>query len=140
MTNRSKEKGTKAETDFVKYCNTKQGLPFVERRALNGTRDRGDIAGIIGVVIEIKDAEEKRLPEWKAQTLTEMDNDQAHMCALVVKVFRKPVAMWEAHVPLWMMNIAAGSGSGYAFYKHRQVWIRMNVEDLFHVLRGEGYL
>jgi hypothetical protein len=141
VTNKSKDKGTRAESDFVKYCNQVQGLPYVERRALSGTNDRGDIAGMVGVVIEIKAALKLEIPAWKRETLKERENDQADICALVVKIPRKAVAQWDAHVPLWLLSVnTQGSSNGYSFYHHRQVWVRMTVEDLFHVLRGEGYV
>jgi hypothetical protein len=49
---KSKQKGTMAETAVVQYL--KQFWPNVERRALQGSKDTGDIAGIPNVVIEIK--------------------------------------------------------------------------------------
>jgi len=51
--NRSKARGTTFESAVVAYLHT-QGFPHVERRALAGSKDRGDIAGIGGWTVELK--------------------------------------------------------------------------------------
>jgi hypothetical protein len=50
---KSKQKGTAAETAVVNWLVSK-GRKHVERRSLNGVNDRGDIAGVPGVVLEVK--------------------------------------------------------------------------------------
>jgi Holliday junction resolvase len=52
---KSKDKGTAAEREVVRYLQT--WWPAAERRALSGNKDKGDVAGIPGVCIEIKAAE-----------------------------------------------------------------------------------
>lgn len=48
---RSKAKGTAAwESAICRHLAT-NGFPHAERRTLNGTHDRGDIAGIVGWVL-----------------------------------------------------------------------------------------
>jgi len=47
----ARAKGTAWETAIVGYLRGR-GAPHAERRALNGSNDRGDIAGIPGLVIE----------------------------------------------------------------------------------------
>ena len=49
---RSKAKGTAAETAVVRFLRA-VGFTQAERRTLGGTQDRGDIAGVPGVVIEV---------------------------------------------------------------------------------------
>jgi hypothetical protein len=49
----ARKAGTAWETAIVNTLTT-HGWPHAERRRLNGTRDRGDIAGIPGLVIEAK--------------------------------------------------------------------------------------
>jgi Holliday junction resolvase len=51
--NPSKTKGTAFESAIVRYL-TENGHPHAERRALAGAADRGDIAGLPGVMIEAK--------------------------------------------------------------------------------------
>jgi len=50
----NKARGTRAESAVVAYLRA-AGAVHAERRSLNGAKDRGDVAGIPGVVIEVKD-------------------------------------------------------------------------------------
>ncbi len=72
----SRRKGTRAETGVVEYLRTR-GWRYAERRALNGAKDRGDIAGIPGVVIEVKNASRLELAEWVKEARVEALNDKA---------------------------------------------------------------
>lgn len=74
MTNRSKQKGTSWESAIVAYL-TELGWPHVERRTLNGAKDRGDIAGIPGIVIEAKSVKTITLGAFVDEANTEADND-----------------------------------------------------------------
>ncbi len=56
---KSKQKGTAAETAVVKYLKA-NGFPKAERRALQGSLDKGDISGIDDVVLEVKDHKKMR--------------------------------------------------------------------------------
>jgi Holliday junction resolvase len=81
----SKAKGTAAETAVVRFLQA-NGYPHAERRALAGAKDRGDIAGIPGVVVEVKAARRFELAAWMDETLVEamtVGADQVPM--LVVK-------------------------------------------------------
>lgn len=77
----SKRKGTAAETAVVGYLRA-TGFPHAERRALNGASDRGDIAGIPGVVIEVKNTARIELAAHLDEALAERDNDGAEIAAL----------------------------------------------------------
>ena len=59
----SKAKGTAAETAVVRFLQA-NGYPHAERRALAGAQDRGDVAGIPGLVIEVKDCKRMELAQW----------------------------------------------------------------------------
>jgi hypothetical protein len=71
-----RSKGTHAESAVVGYLVT-HGFPEAERRALNGTKDRGDIAGIPGVVIEVKAHATFELASWLDEALREGANANA---------------------------------------------------------------
>ncbi len=75
---RSKAKGTAAETAVVRFLRA-FGFTQAERRTLGGTQDRGDIAGVPGVVIEVKNCARQELPAWVAEAERERDNDQADL-------------------------------------------------------------
>jgi hypothetical protein len=68
--NASKAKGTAAETAVVRFLRA-NGYPHAERRALAGAQDRGDVAGIPGLMIEVKNEARLRLAEWLDEALTE---------------------------------------------------------------------
>jgi Holliday junction resolvase len=66
----AKTKGTAAETAVIMYLRD-HGFPDAERRALNGTQDRGDVAGVAGVCIEVKNQREFDLAQWLDEALRE---------------------------------------------------------------------
>lgn len=78
---RSKQKGTAWETAIVRYL-TEHGFPHTERRALTGSQDRGDIAGVPGWVLEAKNCGRDALGGWIDEALTEQANDGADYCAV----------------------------------------------------------
>ena len=101
---RSKQKGTLAETAVVNYL--RQFWPSVERRALSGAKDKGDVAGIPNVVIEIKNHASYKLTEWIKETEVERNNAQASVGILVIKpkgIGVSQVNKWYAVVPLETM-------------------------------------
>jgi hypothetical protein len=76
--NRSKIKGTSAETAVVNYMRG-EGFPHVERRALAGNSDRGDLAGVPGLVVEIKNCAKTELAAWVDEARIEQTNDRADL-------------------------------------------------------------
>lgn len=74
--NRSKQKGTAAETAVVNFYRSKY-WPNAERRTLSGANDRGDVAGVIGIVTEVKDCKEMNLSGWLKEAERERLNDNA---------------------------------------------------------------
>ena len=81
---RNKAKGTSAETAVVNYLN-EHGFAAAERRALAGAFDKGDIAGIRAVCIEVKAAKTYSIPAWLRETFIEKKNAKAEVAFLVVK-------------------------------------------------------
>lgn len=109
---RSKEKGTAWESTIVDFLRG-AGWPYAERRATNGVNDRGDIAGLPGVVIEAKNEARMDLSGWLREAETERVNDGADVGVVWAK--RKGVA---------------GAGQAY---------VVMTGEMLVHLLRSAGY-
>jgi len=66
----AKAKGTAAETAVVRFLQA-NGYPHAERRALAGFLDRGDVAGIPGLVIEVKTAARMELAQWVTEAKLE---------------------------------------------------------------------
>ena len=73
--NAAKAKGSGAERDVVKYLKT--WFPYADRRLAGATLDKGDISGIPGVTIEIKNHNKMDISGWLGELETEMANDKA---------------------------------------------------------------
>jgi hypothetical protein len=74
----AKKKGTAAESAVVAFLRA-AGFAQAERRTLNGAKDRGDIAGLPGIVIEVKNCARQELGAWVAEAEHERDNDHANL-------------------------------------------------------------
>ena len=81
MGSRQKAKGTRFESSVVRYMREALGDDRIERRALHGTQDMGDIYGIRAhgwdVIAECKSHKEVTpalVAEWREQTLREREN------------------------------------------------------------------
>lgn len=102
MTNPSKAKGTAWESRVVEHL---RGLhPAAERRAMHGTNDRGDVAGIPGWALEAKAHRSLRLAEWVDQAEKEAANAGVTRFAVVFPRRGKPTAQGYAVVPLWLLS------------------------------------
>lgn len=117
---KSRATGTQAETAVVRYL--QQWWPAAERRALSGNKDKGDVAGIPSVCIEIKAAKTQLIGPWQRETLTEKANAGATRCLLVVKRPYKGVSQWDAYCPtgqlgFWPEDLARGAVD----------WVRMDL-------------
>lgn len=97
--NRSKAKGTSAESAVVQYLQA-MGFTQAERRTLNGAYDRGDIAGIPGVVIEVKNCARQELASWVGEAERERDNDRASLGVVWHKLRGK------AHPSKWFVTMS----------------------------------
>lgn len=84
MSNPSKTKGTAAETAVVGYLR-QRGWIHAERRALQGNLDKGDIAGVVGVCLEVKACKQIDLAGWLKEALLEQANAQASVGAVIAK-------------------------------------------------------
>ena len=67
------KKGPLAEKQVVEFLRA-AGFPAAERRVQGGARDRGDVAGITAVVIEVKNQAKLTLAEWLDEANEEADN------------------------------------------------------------------
>lgn len=76
MSNPQKAKGSGAERAVVDHLRA-NGFPHAERRLAGSSKDRGDIAGVPGVVIEVKNCERTALAAWLAEAAVEQANDGA---------------------------------------------------------------
>jgi hypothetical protein len=70
---RERQRGTAWESEIVRYLQA-EGFPYAERRALSGARDKGDLTGLPGVVVEAKNESRTDLSGWLNEAHTERDN------------------------------------------------------------------
>jgi hypothetical protein len=70
----AKKAGTSWESEIVRAL-VANGWPHAERRRLAGSKDRGDIAGVAGVVIEAKNTARLDLASAVDEARTEALND-----------------------------------------------------------------
>lgn len=86
---RQKQKGTAFESAIVEYLQNQLCDETIERRALNGTCDRGDISGVTfgghRMTLECKNENRMRLAEYMREAETEATNDNAHYYAVIHK-------------------------------------------------------
>jgi hypothetical protein len=98
---KSKQKGTLAETAVAEYL--KQTFPKVERRALAGVNDKGDISNVPFSVVEVKNQRSYKIHEWMKETELERLNALEELGILVIKpngIGVSKVKDWWAVVPL----------------------------------------
>lgn len=72
----NKSKGSAWERSIVEYLRG-SAWPHAERRLAGSAKDRGDIAGIPGVVIEAKNTARTELAAWVAEAEVERLHDGA---------------------------------------------------------------
>jgi Holliday junction resolvase len=122
----SKKKGTAAEREVVNYL--KKWWPAAERRALSGNKDKGDVAGIPGVVVEVKAASRLELAKWQRETLAERRNAAADLCVLVVKRPYKAAPQWDAYLPVRQFSDD--------FFEGMTSWVRVDLQVAVGLLRS----
>lgn len=134
MSTKSKAKGTGAERDVVKYLRS-AGWTGAERRALSGNKDRGDIAGIPGVCIEVKAQARPEISKWARELDVEMVNAEADFGFLVVKRAYKPVSRWDVYMtPAQAVGVlAAQLGPG------EDRWVSMDLRLALGIMRAAGF-
>lgn len=108
---RPRKKGTAWETAIVSYLRA-HGAPHAERRALGGARDRGDIAGLPGIVIEAKAATRVDLAGWLAEAEAERCNDHADIAIVWAKRVGKtsPDHGYIVTTPASLLRLLAAAG------------------------------
>lgn len=95
----AKDRGTRWESAIVDWLRA-NGAPHAERRAANGNRDRGDIAGLPGVVIEAKNEKAMALAAWLAEAETGRRNDNHAPVAVVWHKRRGKASPGDAYVTM----------------------------------------
>lgn len=105
MSSPSKRRGTAVEVKVRDYMRFALGQPGIDRQPLRGTRDQGDLAGLVvhgfSAIVEVKADRDMRpsdLAEYRRQTLAERENAGADMGVLVTWRYQHGAAEAVAHV------------------------------------------
>lgn len=104
MSSPSKQKGSAHERAVVEYLISK-GWKHAERRIAGDVKDRGDIAGVPGVVFECKNEKRIDLAQYMKELEVEVANDKADVgVAVVKKRGTTNVADHYAVMPVYMLT------------------------------------
>lgn len=96
---KQRQKGTRGENEIVDFLR-RAGFPNVERKALHGTRDEGDLTGIPSWAISVKNCREHRLGEWLDELRVQMIHAKALFGVVIFKRRGKSAAGAFALVPM----------------------------------------
>ena len=92
--NKSKEAGTAYEESVRRFISVALGQPGIERRALHGVNDMGDIFGIdvhgFECIAECKSVRRPDIDAYRAETLSERDAAGADIGILVCAGYSAP--------------------------------------------------
>lgn len=140
MTNKSKSIGTRFETQCARWLTERLGYQ-VERRALHGNRDVGDLAWLVGGggargIVEckaVKAVAASNVSEWRRQTVAERENAGARFAWLAIKTANVGMQRFErTRVDVQMRDLAAmGCFLGKAGGNH---WVSMDLETACSLL------
>lgn len=140
MTNKSKSIGTRFETQCARWLTERLGYT-VERRALHGNRDVGDLAWLVGGggargIVEckaVKAITAANVSEWRRQTIAERDNAGADFAWLVIKTANVGAQRFErTRVDVQLRDLAAmGCFLGKQNDNH---WVSMDLETACSLL------
>lgn len=150
MANPSKAKGTAFETNVVRYLQTALDDERIERRALHGAADRGDVYGIrahgLEGIAECKDYKrygDADVREWERQTLTERDNAEAGFALLVIhrpgksaKAGSKSFGQNLVRLTVADLKRIGGSPTDGPFEDEEYIWCAITLEDAVALMLG----
>lgn len=94
------KKGSAAEVAVRDYLRA-NGFPYAERLATEGSKDRGDISGLPGVVVEVKACKTMDLGGWMKELDVEMLNAGVSTGLIIHKRrLTTDVGEWFATMPV----------------------------------------
>lgn len=142
--NKPKSIGTKFETAVCRYMQGALQDLRIERRALHGNKDMGDLFGIyahgntgIAECKAVKQYGDKLLSEWKEQAIDERENADADFALLVVKQPYKNVSQSLVFVTIRdLTSICIGIAPASTCGLYDDVWISMTLETACWLMRG----
>lgn len=151
MTNRPKKKGTAFETKCVDFLRERLDDDRIERRALHGSLDMGDLYGIwahgLAGIAECKDYaswSDADLEHWQDETLRERGNADADFALLIVHRTGCGAKRFHLnHVWLTLGDFLRIDGhkdfsDQYNVDLRDDVWVCITLEDACRCMEGRG--
>lgn len=147
VVNKSKAKGTKYETKFVRYLRDGLEDERPERLALHGAQDHGDVGHIfchgfegIAECKSHKQVTPKLVAEWREQTIAERENADADFALLVVDVYGSSMGQSQVHVTIRdLARICLGmrvATTPKLSELYDNSWVVMTLDDAIYLMRG----
>lgn len=135
----SRNRGARAERAVVTWLRA-NGHPDARRHHGADGRAPGDIMGVPGVTIEVKDVAADRWTAWRAQLLDE--TPAGHVPILVRRVRGcGDVGQWDAEMPWWnwwILTRRTGPTTRIDCRRTEQTWVRDRFVVLIDAARGAG--
>ena len=133
----SRRRGADAERAVVTWLRN-NGHPNVRRHHGADGRAPGDIMGVPGVCIEVKDVAADRWTAWRAQLLAECPD--GHIPILVRRVRGcSDVGAWDAEMPWWNWWILTRNlppvAARVECRRTQQTWVRTQFTALIDATR-----
>ena len=97
----SRARGTRWESELCDYFRA-HGHPLVERRALRGVKDSGDLI-FPGYVMEAKNVREWRLNEWMTDAAKKAYRERVDRYVVLIKRKQHSTADGYAVMPVWLL-------------------------------------
>lgn len=143
---KAKSIGTRFETALVRWLNKRLDEDRIERRALHGSKDMGDIYGLhchgnAEGIIEAKahkTVTPAQVAEWRQQTENEQANAGADFALLAIKAPNK--TMDQTRVQMTLASLLAIAGITYIPSSHRgalSAWVEADLETVCRLMGGE---
>lgn len=133
----NRRRGANAERAVVAWLRA-NGYPHARRYLAGDGRQPGDVDGVPGVCIEVKDRASSAWPTWRAQVLAEAGPN----IPVVVRRTRgvTDVGLWECEVPLlwdhWQATLSHLWLWGCTECpRTRMSWVRLPFGELMEALR-----
>lgn len=153
MPNRSKAKGTAFETLCRDWLAERLGDPRIERRALHGSRDMGDLYGLVAHgcatgIVECKchaTVTPSLVESWQGQTEAERGNADADFAVLLIKtpgVGARSLGRTRARLTLRSLLAVAGLAYevGAASEGALDSWVESDLETVCALMEGGAEL
>ena len=147
MANRSKAKGSGFESQGVSFLRERLGQEQIERRALHGSKDMGDIFGLRAHgregVVECKSYKRygpADVERWRRQTIDERENAGADFALLVIHqpgCGRTRFGLNRCDMQLRDLDVMSGDGFTCLMGDSmRDVWVTMTVEEACRIIEA----